>query len=316
MYTLTALASTFVAEARGATDLDHQATVRYRRAVAKLPWAQTHRRCVGLLDSAGRVLASADCFDLEAVLHGRPIRCHGLGNVRETPLGASRHATDLVAHVVDNAGASGFHAVLVSSSQPLWPRQDSFTPLTIRDVTLQVTESDRRGAPMVPVRCGERGDLVHLASIRPLGTSDFRLVRTAELLDFAIARRRLLAAVAPAGTRQVHFLVVEEGARAAAYVVVTVTGEGWRLEECGDHDPTGARVGALLQVLVAREPAEHRPRITASLPPGFQPPQVSVTDARVAGTRLWLKLMGSHLAQAAVGQEPIAWWPGDPPDES
>src|SRR5206468_10676186 len=37
------------------------------------------------------------------------------------------------------------------------------------------------------------------------------------------------------------------------------------LEECGDRDPSGARMGAILQVLIARNPAERRPAITAWL---------------------------------------------------
>jgi hypothetical protein len=28
------------------------------------------------------------------------------------------------------------------------------------------------------------------------------------------------------------------------------------IEECGDRDPSGARVGAILQALIAREPAK------------------------------------------------------------
>ena len=38
------------------------------------------------------------------------------------------------------------------------------------------------------------------------------------------------------------------------------------LEECGDRDPTGARIGAILQVLAARTPADPALRLTAWLP--------------------------------------------------
>jgi hypothetical protein len=40
-----------------------------------------------------------------------------------------------------------------------------------------------------------------------------------------------------------------------------VIGDTWTLEECGDRDPSGAGVGALLQALIAREPSERRPTI-------------------------------------------------------
>jgi hypothetical protein len=43
----------------------------------------------------------------------------------------------------------------------------------------------------------------------------------------------------------------------------------------GDRDPSGARVGAILQALIAREPVQHRPTIRAWLPHGFVAPQVT-----------------------------------------
>jgi hypothetical protein len=42
---------------------------------------------------------------------------------------------------------------------------------------------------------------------------------------------------------------------------ISVVGSTWTIEECGDHDPSGARVGAILQALIAREPLERRPTI-------------------------------------------------------
>ena len=59
----------------------------------------------------------------------------------------------------------------------------------------------------------------------------------------------------PAGDREVQFFIAEEGASAVAYVVISVRGGAWVLEECGDRDPAGARVGAILQVLMARDPS-------------------------------------------------------------
>ena len=41
-----------------------------------------------------------------------------------------------------------------------------------------------------------------------------------------------------------------------AYVVLSQNQFGWTLEEAGDRDPAGARLGAILQVLVAREPVD------------------------------------------------------------
>ena len=315
MHTLTTVDGALVGPARSdpASPLDDQAQVRYHRAVARLPWTQRHRRSVGLRDGEGQVLARADRVDLDVVLHGRTIRCCGLGNICEAQRGTGRHAAELVSRIADDEEASGVDAVLVSSAEPYWSLSDRFTAMVTHDVTLKVNESSRRGAPMLPARSGERSDLVHLASLQPIGVAGVRLARSAELIDFSITRHRLLAALSPAGSRHMHFLVAEEGMRAVAYVIITVTRDGWRLEECGDHDPTGARVGALLQVLLARETAERRPRITADLPSGFQPPQVSMGSPIAARPRLWLKVFGDDARTMAGPDARIAWWPGDPP---
>jgi len=49
----------------------------------------------------------------------------------------------------------------------------------------------------------------------------------------------------------------------------------------GDRDPSGARAGAILQGLIAREPAERRPTIRGWLASGFLPPQVTIVERRV-----------------------------------
>ena len=58
-------------------------------------------------------------------------------------------------------------------------------------------------------------------------------------------------------------------------MVIGVQGNEWTIEEVGDRDPGGARAGAILQALIAREPAEKRPSIKAWLPEGVLPPQVT-----------------------------------------
>ena len=63
-------------------------------------------------------------------------------------------------------------------------------------------------------------------------------------------------------------------------MVVSIVDRTWTIEECGDRDPSGARVGAILQALIAREPVEQRPIIRGWLPPGFVPPQITIVSAR------------------------------------
>ena len=82
-----------------------------------------------------------------------------------------------------------------------------------------------------------------------------------------------LAGLGTLGARELHFFIAEEGITAAAYVVISVVGREWTIEECGDRDGSGARVGALLQALIAREPIERRPRSGAGLPHVFVHPR-------------------------------------------
>jgi hypothetical protein len=101
-----------------------------------------------------------------------------------------------------------------------------------------------------------------------------------DFVQYAITKKRLLAGLGTAGARQLHFFIAEEGITAAAYVVVSIAGGTWTVEECGDRDPSGARVGAILQALIAREPVDRRPTIRAWLPRGFVPPPVTILSAK------------------------------------
>jgi hypothetical protein len=79
--------------------------------------------------------------------------------------------------------------------------------------------------------------------------------------------------------RQVEFFVAEEGASAVAYVLLSVNRNGWTLEEAGDRDPAGARLGAMLQVLAAREPSQRAPLIRTWWPRSFVvPPQLRLSN--------------------------------------
>ena len=51
------------------------------------------------------------------------------------------------------------------------------------------------------------------------------------------------------------------------------------IEEAGDRDPSGARLGAMLQVMLARYPSERLPEIKCWWPQALVPPQVKVAAA-------------------------------------
>ncbi len=140
----------------------------------------------------------------------------------------------------------------------------------------------------------------------------FHLNRDRDLVHFSIARKRLLAGFGAPNARQVQFFIAEEGASAAAYVLINARDGVWTLEECGDRDPTGTRVGAILQVLIARDPAERRPAITSWLPAGFLPPQVRVDEERPCAEVMMLKPL-STAGEAACGlaDSQILYWRSD-----
>ena len=110
-------------------------------------------------------------------------------------------------------------------------------------------------------------------------TRGFALRRDAPLIHYALAKKRLFAGLSARGSRQLEFFVAEEGASAVAYVVLSQNEHGWTLEEAGDRDPAGARLGAMLQVLLAREPSQRDPVIRAWWPRAFPvPPQLTLSN--------------------------------------
>jgi hypothetical protein len=139
----------------------------------------------------------------------------------------------------------------------------------------------------------------------------FHLDRDVDFVQYAITKKRLLAGLGQPGARQLHFFIAEEGITAAAYVVVSIVGDTWTIEECGDRDPSGARVGAILQALIAREPVERRPTIRAWLPRGFVPLQVTIVSTKPSTDVLMVRSLGSTLVQPRLSGDDVLYWPGD-----
>ena len=91
-------------------------------------------------------------------------------------------------------------------------------------------------------------------------------------------------------------------------MVVTIAGDSWTVEECGDRDPSGARVGALLQALIAREPGERRPTIRGRLPPGFLPPQVSIAPAAPLMDTVMVRGLNSMEMPLPLSDDEVLYW--------
>ncbi|MEZ5285821.1 MAG: hypothetical protein R2712_13645 [Vicinamibacterales bacterium] len=119
----------------------------------------------------------------------------------------------------------------------------------------------QRRAAAILVRAGEDRDIPGITEISAACAGGARLAieRSEDFIRFGIARRRLLAGLGPIGVREVEFLVSEEGHQPVAYLVCVAYRGGWTLVDAGDRDPAGARLGAMLQVMLARHPGEAVP---------------------------------------------------------
>jgi hypothetical protein len=166
---------------------------------------------------------------------------------------------------------------------------------------------------MTMVRSGEERDLAAIVAMGRAHAEQFRfhLDRDIDLVRYAITKKRLLAGLGSPGARQLHFFIAEEGITAAAYVVVSIAGSTWTLEECGDRDRSGARVGALLQALIAREPSERRPTIRAWLPPRFLPPQVTITSAMPSTDAITMRSLNSKSLVPHLSGDDVLFWRSD-----
>ena len=117
--------------------------------------------------------------------------------------------------------------------------------------------------------------------------------------------------MASAGVRQLQFVIAEEGITAAAYMVVSIIDRTWTIEECGDRDLSGARVGAILQALIAREPVEQRPIIRGWLPPGFVPPQITIVSARPSTEVMLGQFLTGAGTQLRLSRGEVLYWRSD-----
>ncbi len=287
---------------------------RLDSAVRKMDWCQKHERQFALVDGT-EVLASAKRYRLAGVVEGRSVRVCGLGAVVTDPLHRGRgHALALVQHLIDDAHQDGDELALLFSDgdSTLWG-QHGFERIPTTDVELTVAQSHRHGAPMTLVRGGEERDLAAIVAMGQRRAAPFRfhLDRDIDLVHHAITKKRLLAGLGVSGARQLHFFIAEEGITAAAYVVISVVGSTWSIEECGDRDPAGARVGAILQALIAREPAERRATIRGWLPPGFVPPQVAIVSAKQSPNVLMARFFGSAALEKPLSDCDVLYWRND-----
>lgn len=293
--------------------LDRRAYGLWNQAQRRTRWGRDRLTRVGLVDSGrGAVLASAKRYLFDAVLDGAHVPVLGLGAVFTAADQRGRGlAPKLVDRMVADAAERGCRlALLFSEIGEDYYARLGFSAVPRRMWTLTVPPTDR-GAPATMVRTADPTDLPEMAALSMSGAAttgaQFAIVRSPEWLDFAVTRRRLCAGFGPDGMRQVEVLVAEEGYRVAAYIVVSRGPGGVVLEDCADRDPSGARIGALLEALVERDPSQPDRSLRAWLPEGLRPPQLHVEDAGAASDIMMFRAISGD---AAVPTD-VVYWPLD-----
>ena len=290
--------------------ISREAYGRWNQAQMATAWGRKHLRRVALVED-DRVLSSAKDYRFQAHVNGRLVSVLGIGAVFTPPeLRGRGHARTLVDRLIAQARDEGCAlALLFSEIGAPYYEGMGFRVLPRSICDIEVLPGRRAGAPATLVRSGETSDFELIAEIaaRYREGATFALDRTADLIAFGVTRRRLLAGLGPAGLRDVEFFVAEEGNRAVAYVVLTRGPSGLGLEDCGDRDPAGARIGAILQVLAARQPAGPQMRLRGWLPRSLRPPQIRISQEAPAGEIMMVRDLG--LASPAISSSAeIVYW--------
>jgi len=289
----------------------------YGRAWAaqlKTPWGQQHLDRVALVDGP-HVLASAKRYDFSMRFDGRIRRVLGIGALFTAPAHRGRGcARELVARILDTAVTEGQEfAMLFSEIAPAFYERLDFVPVPLLESTLEIDQK-RGGAPAMLVRSGDDRDIPSIAEMSSARASGARLAmeRSEDLIRFQITRKRLQSGLAPAGHCNNEFLVVEEGAQAVAYLVMTEQDGRWMIEECGDRDPSGARLGAMFQVMLARYPSEKLPEIKTWWPQSLLPQQVRVAAATPTQEVLMIRpLRDRILPLPPLAAPAVVFWHSD-----
>jgi GNAT superfamily N-acetyltransferase len=286
---------------------------QWNRAQVKTPWARSRLQRYASLDEDGRLLATAKQYRFDVRMGEREGWMCGIGAVFTPPgMRGHGHASALIEALVARAQRDGaLLASLFSEIGADFYERLGFTGVPLDEVTITV---DRKGggAPAMLVRAGDERDLEAVAAMHAArsASAPFALRRDAALVHYAVSKKRLLAGLGPVGLRQLEFFVAEEGASAVAYVVLNENANGWTLEEAGDRDPAGARLGAMLQVLLAREPSHRIPLIRAWWPRAFTvPPQLQLTDRSAAKDLFMLRPLSDVAMPETAGD--VFYWHAD-----
>ena len=287
---------------------------RFWAAQLKTPWGAGHLDRVALVDGA-HVVSSAKRYDLSLRLDGRNRRALGIGAVFTSPAHRGRGAArELLTRMLETAVTEGQEfAILFSEIAPAFYERLDFVPVPLVEWRLEVDQK-RGGAPAMLVRSGDDRDIHSIAEMSAVRVAGARLAldRSEDFVRYGITKKRLLSGLGKAGARTTEFLVVEEGHQAVAYLVCSEREGRWTIEDAGDRDPSGARLGAMLQVMLARHPSEALPEIRAWWPQSLLPPQLRVAAATPTTEVLMIRpLRDRTLPLPPLAAEEVIYWHGD-----
>lgn len=286
---------------------------RYWAAQLKTSWGQTHLARVALQDGP-HVVASAKRYDLSMQIDGRIRRVMGIGAVFTAPAYRGRGAAkELITRMIETGEAEGFEfAALFSEIAPRIYEQLEFVPVPLVESRLEVDRKNG-GPPAVLVRSGEDRDIAGIAEISAARSRDARLAvaRSEDFIKHGITKQRLLAGLGAPGARTVEFLVSEEGHQPVAFIVCSGYLGQWFIEDAGDRDPGGARLGAMLQVMLARHPGEAVPEIRGWLPHSLTPPQVQLSTTPTAQVLMIRPLRDRTLPLPPLSAAEVIYWHAD-----
>ena len=283
-------------------------------AQLKTPWGQSHLDRVALIDGP-HVMSSAKRYHLSLRLDGRIRSVLGIGALFTAAAHRGRGcARELLTRMLDTAVTEGQEfAMLFSEIAPAFYERLDFVPVPLLESTLEVDQK-RGGAPAMLVRSGDDHDLPAVAEMSAARSAGARLAldRSEDFVRYGITKKRLLSGLSPIGRRNTEFLVVEEGQQAVAYLVSTEQDGRWLIEEAGDRDPSGARLGAMLQVMLARHPSERLPEIKCWWPQGLVPPQVKIAASTTTQEVLMLRpLRDRILPLPPLTAAEVVYWHAD-----
>jgi hypothetical protein len=277
----------------------------WQRAQMATSWGRRSLRRVALVDG-DRLLASAKRYDFVADVAGARMSVLGLGAVFTPPAERGReHARRLIDAMIADAVERGCRlALLFSEIGPRYYEQLDFTVVDREEVAFEMRDGF---LPLASVRPGDARDLPSMATLnaRHRTPSTFALERSPDSIEFGLVRRQRLAALSAPNRLAVEWLVCEEEGALAAYLVATRRPRGLVIEDCGDRDPSGSRVAAMVARLAAA-PSFHPPIVQAWLPEELRAWTRPSLWTAVADEVMMIRPIGGAALPAIPG--PVTYW--------